>query len=65
LVETSEQELSKASGAFVLTENGFDDLPAQSGSPGAFELEGHSGGAKREPGFSRHHVSSREAKDLL
>jgi hypothetical protein len=67
LVETSEQELSKASGAFVLTENGFDDLPAQSvaaASPGAFELEGHSGGAKREPGISRHHVSSREVNDL-
>ena len=47
LVETSEQELSKASGAFDLTENGFDDLLAQSvagASPGAFELEGHSGG---------------------
>jgi hypothetical protein len=43
LVETSEQELSKASGAFDLTENGFDDLLAQSvaaASPGAFELEG-------------------------
>lgn|SRR6266404_1070398 len=47
LVETSEQELSKASGAFDLTENGFDDLLAPSvaaASPGAFELEGHSGG---------------------
>jgi len=43
----SEQELSKASGAFDLTENGFDDLLAQSvaaASPGAFELEGHSAG---------------------
>jgi hypothetical protein len=59
LVETSEQELSKASGAFDLTENGFDGLLAQSvaaASPGAFELEGHSGGSKREPGFSQHNV---------
>src|SRR5258707_15546542 len=49
LVETSDQELSKASGAFDLTENGFDDLLAQSvaaASPGAFELEGPFRGAR-------------------
>src|ERR671930_11652 len=42
LLETSKQELSEASGIFDLTENGFDDLLAQSitaASPGAFELE--------------------------
>jgi hypothetical protein len=51
-----------------LTENGLDDLLAQSvaaASPVAFELEDLPWGAKREPGISRHHVSSsREAKDL-
>jgi hypothetical protein len=30
LLETSQQELSKASGIFDLTENGFNDLLAQS-----------------------------------
>ena len=63
LVETSEQELSKAYGAFDLTENGFDDLLAQpvaaaSSAPcpclpqAAAVIRAHQPSSPRKRGFS-------------
>jgi len=46
LIETSQQELPEASGVLDLTEDGLDDLLAQSiaaAPSGAFEFERHGG----------------------